>query len=85
MSTQNKNISDMVFNHTLPTFHIDSILVAHRQDEMNMIHLFSKLPQNSYEQTRFIAHDKLLKHFIDSICEKLDYYPTKPSKINPKK
>ncbi len=64
---------------TSPTSYSDYIQVASNKKDGNLIlQLISILPDVLIENHRTVLDSGFIKHFIDILCEIIDYYPQKP-------
>ena len=80
----NQKSSKVIFNHNLPTLHIDGIMVSLRKDGVCFLSCITETPEGAFEQCRFFINEDDLKIVIDSLCETTQYCP-KPAKKTIKK
>ena len=67
-------------DHSLNSVWIDNILVAAREDDICLMRFFTAIPEGVFEKARFMTNKEQLKDFISTLCQVLDYYPTKDDK-----
>ncbi len=81
MATKSNSKSPkVIFNHNLPTLHVDGAMVSVRKDEVCFINLITETPEGAFEQGRFMINESDLKIVIDSLCASIEYYPKLPKK-----
>ena len=62
------------------TIFIDKAMAGLRADNLMLIRLFTQMPLYTKEEIRFVGTTAFIKRLIDSLCQALDYYPTKGAK-----
>lgn len=62
-------------NPALPSVLIDKIQTLPRGDGMCMLRFFSSVPEGSFEYTRVMVTDQLIRSFLNNTCKMLDHYP----------
>ncbi len=72
---------DFHSNVSLPNAFIDKVHTIPRGDGLCIMRFFSSLPEGSFEHSRIIVTEKLIRNFLDNTCKMLNYYP-KPEKDN---
>ncbi len=78
MPSNDKTTKKLRYNEKLPTLYIDGIVLNHREDSMNLIHLVVDLPDAIQEQARIMASDESLKGIVNALCRNIKYYPEPP-------
>jgi len=71
-------------NPVLPTLFVDHLVITKRSDGGFFLRMIADLPEGWTEQAKLMIFGERLKKFADVICTTLDYYPSKPSKVNGK-
>lgn len=66
-----------------PTSFSDNIMIAKASDGSILIRFISDIPDLKIENHRTIIRHNLAKKMIDILCDKTEYYPTKPKTKTP--
>jgi len=74
---QNKKIIELQHDSSIKNVWVDNMHLAVRDDGVCLVRLSTTLPEGIFEQVRFMTNESQLKEFIEMLCSKTNYYPSK--------